>query len=195
MDQKDRYAQRGNGRAHLRMRQWHIWLVLLVTISTLYSLLLSSAGPGCLASWSVWTRRTVSRFPVVHTSTVCHDRCHGLRGAENCGISAVAVHAGRRHFLRCAEADFHGPCDHGDSPVTRGYGGRWPFFAVVQFTVVVQRPFPMVLPVRKTIETPRCSTFPDGRCPVVLRQALMAQTPQKSWRLCGSCEFPVLWLR
>ena len=59
-------------------------------------------------------------------STVCNDRCHGLWGAENCGISAVAVHAGRRHFLRCAEADFHGPSDQGDSPVTRGYGDRWP---------------------------------------------------------------------
>ena len=104
--------------------------------------LLLSAGPGCLASWSVWTRWTVTRFPVVHTSTVCNDRCHGLWGAENCGISEVAVHAGRRHFLRCAEADFHGPCDHGDSPVTRGHGGRWPLFAVVQFPVVTQRLVP-----------------------------------------------------
>ena len=60
----------------------------------------------------------------------------------NCGISAVAVHAGRRHFLCCAEADFHGPCDHGDSPVTRGHGGRCPFFAVVQFPVVKQRLVP-----------------------------------------------------
>ena len=40
-------------------------------------------------------QKVFSRFPVVHTSTVCNDRCHGLWGAENCGISAVAVHAGR----------------------------------------------------------------------------------------------------
>ena len=36
------------------------------------------------ASWSVWTRRTVSRFLVFHTSTVCNDRCHGLWSAVNC---------------------------------------------------------------------------------------------------------------
>ena len=56
----------------------------------------------------------------------CH---HGRYGPE--GTLCVAVQktadfpqlqflAGRRHFLRCAEADFHGPCDHGDSPVMRG---------------------------------------------------------------------------
>ena len=52
-----------------------------------------------LSSWPVWTRRTVSRFPVVHTSTVCNDMCHGLWGAENCGISAVAVHRRSSLFL------------------------------------------------------------------------------------------------
>ena len=55
--------------------------------------------------------------------------------------------AGRRHFLRCAEADFHDPCDHGDSPVMRGYGDRRPccagretsICAVVEKTVVLPR--------------------------------------------------------
>ena len=45
MDQKDSYAARCH--AHCRLRQWHIWLVLLVTTSSLYSFLLSSAGPRC----------------------------------------------------------------------------------------------------------------------------------------------------
>ena len=31
-----------------------------------------------------------------------------VQTAENCGISAVAVLQGRRHFLHGAEADFHG---------------------------------------------------------------------------------------
>ena len=31
------------------------------------------------------------------------------RRAQICGNSAVAVHHGRRHFLRGAEADPHGP--------------------------------------------------------------------------------------
>ena len=74
-----------------------------------------------------------------------------VQTAEKLWISAVAVHAGRRHFSRCAEADFHGPCDHGDSPVTRGYGGRWPFFAVVQFPVVSPRLVSMVQTVLRTI--------------------------------------------
>ena len=49
-----------------------------------------------------------------------------VQTAENCGVSAVAVHHGRRHFLRGAEAVSHGPCDHRDSPVARGYDGRCP---------------------------------------------------------------------
>ena len=49
--------------------------------------------------------------------------------AENCGYSAVAVHHGRRHSLRDAEADPHFPCDHGESPVACGQGGRCPYYA------------------------------------------------------------------
>ena len=49
-----------------------------------------------------------------------------IQTAENCGVSAVAVHYGRRHFLRGAKDDSHGPCNHRDSPVARGYGGRCP---------------------------------------------------------------------
>ena len=33
------------------------------------------------------------------------------RRADNCGISAVTVHHGRRHSCHYAEADPHGPCD------------------------------------------------------------------------------------
>ena len=57
-----------------------------------------------------------------------------VQTAENCGISAVAVHQGRQLFLRDAQADSHGPCDHGDSPVARGYGGRCPMMQVVQIS-------------------------------------------------------------
>ena len=35
--------------------------------------------------------------------------------------------------LVCAEADFHGPCDHGDSPVTRGYGYSMALFCSCAF--------------------------------------------------------------
>ena len=44
-------------------------------------------------------------------------------------FSAVAVHHGRRHSLRGADADPHGPCDHGESPVACGQGGRCPCYA------------------------------------------------------------------
>ena len=48
-------------------------------------------------------------------------------GTCRCGFAgfprAVFLFVVVKHFLRSAEADFHGPCDHGDSPVTRGYGG------------------------------------------------------------------------
>ena len=33
-----------------------------------------------------------SRFPVVHTSTVCSDRCRVVLSAKNCGFSAVFAH-------------------------------------------------------------------------------------------------------
>ena len=52
-----------------------------------------------------------------------------VQTAENCGFSAVAVQQGRRHFLRGAHADSHGPLDHRDSPVAHGCGGRCPFVA------------------------------------------------------------------
>ena len=35
-----------------------------------------------------------------------------VQTAVDFGFSAVAVHQGRRHFLRGAQADSHGPCDH-----------------------------------------------------------------------------------
>ena len=56
-----------------------------------------------------------------------------VQTAENCGFSAVSVHHGRRHFLRDAEAHPHGPCDHEDSPVVRGQGGRCPYYAGAHF--------------------------------------------------------------
>ena len=47
-------------------------------------------------------------YTVVHTPVVCNDRCLGLRGAENCGFSAVAAHfQGRRLPCRTAEAHPH----------------------------------------------------------------------------------------
>ena len=41
-------------------------------------------------------------------------------------VTHVAGRAGRRHSSRCTEADLHGPGDHGESPVSRGQGGRCP---------------------------------------------------------------------
>ena len=71
---------------------------------------LKKCGLGILVGMDQKDRYTARCFhTVVHTPVVCNDRCHGLWGAENCGFSAVAVHPGRRHFLRCAEADSHGP--------------------------------------------------------------------------------------
>ena len=63
----------------------------------------------------------------VDMPVVCNNRCFGSRSAENCGF-AVAVHHGRRHSLRGTDA-VHGPCDHGDSPVVCGQGGRCPWYA------------------------------------------------------------------
>ena len=48
--------------------QWQNWLVLLVTMSTLY-FLLSSACSRCVASWSVWTRRT--ERPLSSSAVAC----------------------------------------------------------------------------------------------------------------------------
>ena len=81
-----------------------------------------------------------------------------VQSAENCGFSAVAVHQGRRHFLRGSEAYPHGPCDHGDSLAARGYGGRCPFCSgCADFPVVVQRQIPMV---SLTIEIPEFFVVP-----------------------------------
>ena len=62
------------------------------------------------------------------------DMVHMVQTAENCGNSAVAVHQGRRLFLRGAQADSHVPCDQRDSPVARGYGGQCPVMQVVQIS-------------------------------------------------------------
>ena len=51
-----------------------------------------------------------------------------VQTAENCGFSAFAVHQGRRHLLRGSD------CDHRDSPVARGYGGRCPLMLVMQIS-------------------------------------------------------------
>ena len=65
-----------------------------------------------------------------------------VQTAEYCGVSAVAVHQGCRLFLCGAQADSHGTCDHGDSPVARRYGGRFTLLQVAQFSVVTQRLVP-----------------------------------------------------
>ena len=158
--------------------------------------LLLSTGPRCLASWPIWTRRTVlfvfvvnhcsgigfsgdsacravflsllssgpdARHPgrygpeghfcseVVAALVADHgsvmsagppaggqlrggvlaDMVHMVQTAENFGNSAVAVHQGRRLFLRGAQADSHGPCDHRDS---QWRGGRRPTLQVVQIS-------------------------------------------------------------
>ena len=49
--------------------------------------------------------------------------CWWFRLQETVGVSAVAVHQGRRLVLRGTQAASHGPCDHGVSPVARGHGG------------------------------------------------------------------------
>ena len=76
-----------------------------------------------------------------------------LWGAEDCGISAVAVHPGRRHFLRDAEAYFHGPCDMETPQLRLDTVVAGPLLQVVQFPVVAQRQFPMVQTVCRTTET------------------------------------------
>ena len=82
---------------------------------------------------------------------------HGARGSDcgKCGFSAVAVHQGRRHLLRVSEAHPHGSCDHRDSPVARGQGGRAPYAGRADFPVLVQRQIPMVLIVCRTKEFPQ----------------------------------------
>ena len=115
-------------------------LVLLVFLA-LCSFTLSP-GPRCSASWLVWTRRTVMQWagfigddapravlpfivvgPKMFGIMACmtpNDGSGTWRRAENCRNSAVAVHQGRRHVLRVAEANLHGPCDHGGYTVARG---------------------------------------------------------------------------
>ena len=60
MNQKDFFH-----RACRRLRQWHLqgWFCWL--FRALSSFLLSFTGPGCSASWPVWTRRTALRFLAV----------------------------------------------------------------------------------------------------------------------------------
>ena len=90
---------------------------------------------------------------VVHTPVVCNDRCHGSWGAENCGISAVAVHPGRRHPGRGAEADSHGlACSEDQKDSAAQYFSWWSM--------------PLL-----------CRSF--LLCPLLLRQARMVQTLQK----------------
>ena len=57
----------------------------------------------------------------VDMPVVCNNRCFGSRSAENCGFT-VAVHHGRRHLFRCAEAVPLGTdysADHRDFTVVR----------------------------------------------------------------------------
>ena len=92
-------------------------------------------------------------------------------------FSAVAVHQGRSHSCPGAEADPHGPCDHGESTVAvrHGFlslfcGCAAPQVQVVEVTVAVpqlhrvrhprvvdirvlaQRQFPLTLAVQQTTE-------------------------------------------
>ena len=55
-----------------------------VTISTLFSLPLLWAGPGCLESWSVWTSRSVTRF-LLFTRPLC-----ATTGAMGYGVQETA---------------------------------------------------------------------------------------------------------
>ena len=87
--------------------------------------------------------------------------------------------AGRAVPCRDAEADPHGPdclSDHRDSPVA-SHGGQCTVVQgvlVVDIPVVVQRPIPMVLPVRTTMESPQLQYVAWWSMPL----------------LCGSSESP-----
>ena len=78
--------------------------------------------------WSMYAGRAVSQVPPWRRHSCSHS-CSSLRICrpcftlrKNCWFSAVAVHQGRSHSCRGAEADPHGPCDHGVSTVAVRYG-------------------------------------------------------------------------
>ena len=85
---------------------------------------------------SSWTRSLTCPL-------VCYDWRHGPDSAENCGNSAVAVHHGRRHLFRCAEAVPLAPdysVDHTDFTVVRIWWSMSLFAG--SFLVVVLRQIP-----------------------------------------------------
>ena len=107
---------RGCGRAH-RMRQWHIWLVLLFTISTLFPVIVGRTGMlGILVGMDQKVRFAFSCCSHVHCvqRQVCNDRC-ATTGAMGYGVQETAV------FPQLL------------------------FMQVVDFSLVVQRPNSMVL--------------------------------------------------
>ena len=146
MDQKDTTSSC----ARRRLRQWHLqgWFFLVLHLA-LCSFLLSS-GQRCLSSWPVWSRRNVTWR-------------RGHRSAETCRLSTVAAHQGRRFPRRSAVADFHGPACLDDEILQLVLNTVIHVLAVqvvqvsqvVDFIVVVQRPIPMVLPVKQIIEIPQ----------------------------------------
>ena len=121
-----------------------------------------------------------------------------LRGlccrAHNCGNSAVAVHHGRRHFLRGAEADPHGPVYLAsylvvDVPVCRfPQVQTWIVSCDLTVAAVVARPrcaglhVPQVRSVRRQSISHCCCCTPDLQyidkvvdVPVVVRMSVVAQ--------------------
>ena len=149
-------------------------------------------------------QKDFSRFPVVHTSTVCNDRAMGyavqktVEFPQLLSMQVVDISFVVQRPISMVLVSMEIPQLRVDTVVDGPFCSRAVFCRdvevcpkvqtvcwitgilqllhtvfdallcraclVVDIPVVVQRPFPMVLPVRKTIETLRFSTFPGGRC-------------------------------
>ena len=89
--------------------QWHIWLVLLVTISTLFPVIVGRTRMlGILVGTDQKVRFAFSCCSHVHCvqRQVCNDRCHGLWGAESCSIFRSCCSCRSSTFLSLCRGRF-----------------------------------------------------------------------------------------
>ena len=156
------------------VRQWiHIYTSLrslrLLSPYPAQCLVLSGTCYASVTEFACRSRCTSCCVPSCRRQTpdACHHGRYGPEGAVRGAVQKTKAFpqlqfiVGRRFSCRGAEADSHGPCDHGVSPVARGYGGRCPCCAGRVPARCWTRHMPMVQTLQTFVEVPQ-SQFLHG---------------------------------